>query len=171
MMATIRIDDEVYESLKKRAEAFVDSPNSVLRRLLELDAPATDPESPALQFEIRKRTKAIRARSGELLDRHEYDLPILAVLDRRGGSAHAPDVVEEGGTLIADKLTDKDKETNKSGVVRWKNRVMWRRFNLVQMGLLKDDSQRGIWEISDAGRTTLGRGEVDYNGRGRERVS
>ncbi len=37
MAPTIRIDDEVYEQLKGKAEHFVDSPNSVLRRLLDLD--------------------------------------------------------------------------------------------------------------------------------------
>lgn len=31
---TIRIDEEVYQGLKKHAEVFVDTPNTVLRRLL-----------------------------------------------------------------------------------------------------------------------------------------
>ena len=37
MSVTIRIDQDVYESLKAKAEPFVDTPNSVLRRLLNLD--------------------------------------------------------------------------------------------------------------------------------------
>jgi len=37
MAPTIRIDDEVYGQLKRKAEPFVDTPNSVLRRLLDLD--------------------------------------------------------------------------------------------------------------------------------------
>ena len=36
MSPTIRIDDDVYEWLKGEAEPFVDTPNSVLRRLLGL---------------------------------------------------------------------------------------------------------------------------------------
>lgn len=36
MMPTIRISDEVFEELKGRAEAFVDTPDSVLRRVLGL---------------------------------------------------------------------------------------------------------------------------------------
>ncbi len=36
-MPTIRIDQNVWDELKTRAEPFVDSPNSVLRRLLGLD--------------------------------------------------------------------------------------------------------------------------------------
>lgn len=37
MSPTVRIDDEVYEKLKERAEPFVDTPNTVLRRVLGLD--------------------------------------------------------------------------------------------------------------------------------------
>ena len=42
MSPTIRVDDEVYEELKTNVEPFVDTPNTVLRRLLSLD-PATEP--------------------------------------------------------------------------------------------------------------------------------
>lgn len=35
----IRVDDEVYERLKGMAEPFSDTPNRVLRRVLELDPP------------------------------------------------------------------------------------------------------------------------------------
>jgi hypothetical protein len=37
MSPTIRIDDEVFTKLKNMGEAFVDTPNSVLRRVLELE--------------------------------------------------------------------------------------------------------------------------------------
>lgn len=36
MSPTIRVDDEVYEELQKRATPFVDTPNSTLRRVLGL---------------------------------------------------------------------------------------------------------------------------------------
>jgi hypothetical protein len=36
MSPTVRIDEEVYEKLKENAEPFVDTPNTVLRRLLGL---------------------------------------------------------------------------------------------------------------------------------------
>lgn len=37
-MPTIRVDDEVYEWLKSQATPFEDNPNSVLRRVAELDS-------------------------------------------------------------------------------------------------------------------------------------
>ncbi|MCY9784202.1 hypothetical protein KIK06_09880 [Nocardiopsis sp. EMB25] len=39
MSHVIRIDDEVYTELQKRAQPFVDTPNDVLRRALGLNAP------------------------------------------------------------------------------------------------------------------------------------
>ena len=42
MPPTVRIDDQVYEALQKRAVPFVDSPNDVLRRLLGLDQTPDD---------------------------------------------------------------------------------------------------------------------------------
>jgi hypothetical protein len=41
-MPNIRIDRDVYEALQKGAEPFVDTPNTVLRRLLGLDPAAKD---------------------------------------------------------------------------------------------------------------------------------
>jgi restriction endonuclease Mrr len=120
-------------------------------------------ETPRVHTSIRERKPQRRKRPGELLDRHEYDLLILGVLDRLGGSGYAADVVEEVGKLVVDKLTEADHEVNRSGVIRWKNRIMWRRFNLVTMGLLKDDSPRGQWEISDAGREALAASEINYS--------
>jgi negative regulator of replication initiation len=36
-MRTIRVDDEVFRALQRRGKPFIDTPNSVLRRLLRLD--------------------------------------------------------------------------------------------------------------------------------------
>jgi hypothetical protein len=38
---------------------------------------------------------------------------------------------------------------------RWRNAAQWSRNSMVKGGLLKSDSQRGVWEISGAGRTAL----------------
>src|SRR5437879_6345457 len=135
MVPTIRVDEDVFEWLKSQAEPFVDTPNSVIRRVAGLDDAATQ----------RRSQPAERAKPGELLDRHDYDQPILDVLARMGGSAGGSDVIDAVGEIVADKLTARDKERIESGVVRWRNRAAWRRFNLVKQGLLKDQSPRGIW--------------------------
>jgi Mrr N-terminal domain len=141
MMPTIRVDEDVFEWLKSQAEPFVDTPNSVIRRVAGLDDAITQ----------RRSQAAERAKPGELLDRHEYDQPILDALARMGGSANGSDVIDAVGEMVVDRLTARDKERIESGVVRWRNRAAWRRFNLVKQGLLKDQSPRGIWELTDEG--------------------
>jgi len=52
------------------------------------------------------------------------------------------------------KLTKLDHAKLPSGAyVRWKNYAMWERKNMVDDGLLKKDSPRGIWEITNKGKT------------------
>lgn len=42
MSHVIRVDDDVYAELQKRAQPFVDTPNDVLRRVLGLNAPGSE---------------------------------------------------------------------------------------------------------------------------------
>jgi hypothetical protein len=142
-MPTIRIDDEVYALLQSKAEPFTDTPNSVLRRELGLDSSA--------ETTFRDRKAGRRARTGTILSRFEYDVPILTALARRGGSAPMNEVVDDVGEMLAERLTELDKQPVRSGEIRWRNRAMWRRLRLVKSGLLKEDSPRGIWELSEAG--------------------
>jgi hypothetical protein len=142
-MPTIRIDDEVYRVLQSEAEPFTDTPNSVLRRLLGLESTE---EAPSVG-----RKAGRRARSGTILSRFEYDLPILTALARRGGAAPMNEVLDEVGEILTDRLTELDKQPVRSGEIRWRNRAMWRRLRLVKSGLLEEDSPRGVWELSEAG--------------------
>ena len=57
-MTKIDVDDQVYEALKKLAEPFVDSPNTVLRRLLGLDETATQTLAGSSQMESAPRMRA-----------------------------------------------------------------------------------------------------------------
>lgn len=148
MAPTIRVDDDVYARLKAEAEPFVDTPNSVLRRLLELDD-ASEPVAAEDDRETR------RAAPGTLVPSRDYWVPILRAIEERGGSAQRLDVVEAVGEALGRRLTDADRSRNRSGRVRWRNRTMWVRADLVAAGLLADDSARGIWTITEAGRKYL----------------
>jgi len=44
--------------------------------------------------------------------------------------------------------------------IRWRNTAQWCRNTMVREGLLKSDSPRGIWEISERGRKALQEGKV-----------
>lgn len=86
---------------------------------------------------------------------HVYWPAILEVLEKRGGSARSETIIDEVGNFLAGALRPADYERVPSGVVRWRNRVAWQRTNMINEGLLKKDSHRGIWEITEEGREWL----------------
>lgn len=76
---------------------------------------------------------------------------ILRVLDRLGGSSPPREVLP----LVREEfpeITDEDLTlTRKKGDSLWQNRVQWGRMHLVRVGYI-DNSQRGIWTLTEAGR-------------------
>jgi len=85
-----------------------------------------------------------------------YWVPTLQALVDLGGKARRDEVVELVGKKMQGVLTIDDQEMLPSGVeVRWKNRVAWQRENMKRLGMLRDDSPQGIWEITETGRQWL----------------
>lgn len=167
MSPTIRIDNEVFEALKTHAEPFIDTPNTVLRRLLDLGETANDrlglaeelkPERGGEGSRSRqrrrktKRTRQPRAKTGTILAESEYEIPMLEVIVEHGGRAPAREVLDELETRLGSRLTDVDKQELASGNVRWRNRAQFVRLRLVERGDMVKDSPRGVWEVTEQGR-------------------
>ena len=163
-MPEIEVDEDVFRLLKKHAEPFTDTPNTVLRRLLELDqqseAEEEEEEESKVVFPSGVRSRG-RASPGSILPESEYEIPILQELAIRGGRGHATEITGAVGERLAPRLTDRDWERMDSGEVRWRNRVHFTRLALKKRGLLASDSPRGIWEITEAGRTVLAEAEEE----------
>jgi hypothetical protein len=152
-MATIEIDEEVYDEIRAHAEPFVDlSPNSVLRRLLGIDGPGTagDGVRPAPPPSGPRLGR--RASPGSILPEREYELPILEELIARSGTGHATEITDAVGERMADRLTPLDREKLDSGDIRWRNRVQFTRLTLKNQELIASDTPRGVWTITDKGR-------------------
>jgi hypothetical protein len=169
---TIRIDDEVFEALKTRAEPLVDTPNSVLRRILDLpgtsnDVPidegrdaqrpsgAANKAAPKMQRRRPSKARAPRAKPGTILHEDEYEAPLLAILDENGGRAPSREVIDELGERLNGRLTPTDRDRLASGEIRWRNRAQFVRLKLIERGEMTKDSPRGVWEISDKGRLRI----------------
>jgi hypothetical protein len=91
---------------------------------------------------------------------HLYWPAILSALVELGGRASGDSVIDRVGEKLEGVLTPADREMLPSGVdLRWRNRVAWQRFNMVRQGLIRNDSPRGVWEITDKGRQWLPRSE------------
>lgn len=84
-------------------------------------------------------------------------IPVLAATAELGGAARADQVVQRVGAMLRSVLTEADLSPLPSNpsVARWQNGAHWVRFKLIDRGLLKKNSRRGIWEITEAGRQYL----------------
>src|SRR3954447_10289482 len=143
MPRTIEVDDEVWRVLADLAEPLVDTPNSVLRRVLLKTAQSEPERSQAAIAEGRQRN-----RRGELLPATEYFVPILRALEERGGRAPTREVLDAVGEQVKDRLTAGARElTGNGNEVRWEMRVHFARLRMKERGLIGSNSPRGTWEI------------------------
>lgn len=149
MAPTIRIDDEVWSSLQKRGQAFVDTPNDVLRRLLGLD---------------RRRMRSAngdaqrpRLKKGQRTPEEAYYMPVLNAVAELGGRARVEDILDRVGKSMAPVLAPVDYEELSTGMERWRNSAQWARNTMCRMkpALLNPGAPRGWWEITEAGRDFL----------------
>lgn len=86
-----------------------------------------------------------------------FRIPILKALDEMGGKARLQEVLARVERLMQGLLKDVDYEILPSSPdsPRWRNTAQWERNTMVKQGLLKSNSPRGVWEISDEGRRLL----------------
>lgn len=171
MSPSLEVDDQIYDLLRREAEPFVDTPNSVLRRLLglaeahgengaaptragtpgELSRPPAasrrSSRSPSNKARLRSRAPA-----GSILPEEEYIQPVLRSLVEAGGSAPSREIIELVGQMLDGRLTDLDRAPLGSGGIRWHNRVQFVRLRLIERGLMTRDAPRGVWAITDKGR-------------------
>ena len=104
--------------------------------------------------ETLKSPHGSRAKKGEITPQEVYYPYILEALIEMDGIGRSKDVVKNVGKKVRDILTAKDKvklPSNKA--ITWVNKINWARHDLVHdLGYMKTDSPKGLWEISDAGR-------------------
>ena len=74
---------------------------------------------------------------------------LIKALRAQGGRATIHDTLEWMKEHLQNRLLPGDLETRaSSGDVVWENNTCWERYNLVQEGILKSDSPRGVWELN-----------------------
>ena len=151
-MPTVRLEPEVYAALKKLAEPFVDTPSSVIRRLLEdaghLEKPKPVPAKPVEKPEPDATPQAV------------YEEMLLQVLDEqfkgRGDKRSVTLAIIE--KMQKQKLLKPaDLELVATGETRAENAIAWGRNALKQRGLLARNSARGTWELTPEGRAAARR--------------
>ncbi len=108
--------------------------------------------------------KSITSRLGRGLrtPQDAFRQPILETLNEMGGSAPVAKALERIEDKMKSVLNDYDRQflPSQPKMQRWNNNAQWCRNTLVQEGLLKSDSPRGVWEISEKGMNALKNKEI-----------
>ncbi|MBS3952333.1 MAG: winged helix-turn-helix domain-containing protein [Methylomicrobium sp.] len=78
---------------------------------------------------------------------------IITALKNMNGSGHVQQILAAMELQLAGQLLAHDLENVASGKqLVWQNNVCWERNKMVKQGILKNDSLRGIWELTEAYR-------------------
>jgi predicted transcriptional regulator len=149
MSPTIRIDDDVYKGLQKLARPFEDTPNSIIRRLLEKSG-VIPPAREATRMQTVRTRRSRKGTPQPMLE--EWLLFILG--SKFKGAADRTSAIEATMSVLKNYnlLTDADFEKVSTGEPRVENRIAWARHGLKKKGLLKSDSETGYWELTEEGR-------------------
>ena len=161
-MPEVDLENDVFEYLQSEAQPFIDTPSTVLRRLLKLNGTPNGAE-PQVPTAARARTAPTkrakrqgptrtRAAAGTILPEERYELPLLRALVAAGGRAPYREIVDAVGVELEAELMPADLEALNSGTIRWQSRLQFVRLRLIERGLLDKDTPRGVWGITDAGR-------------------
>lgn len=105
----------------------------------------------------RRSTGRIRkARVAGGISREQYRKAILEIVLDKGGKSSQQEVFNEFERMFGGVLNPIDKEILNDGYTsRWQKNIAAERYRLVAIGLLKKDSPRGVWEISEQGKRYL----------------
>jgi hypothetical protein len=148
--------DKAKEALERSGTltAFRDRVATLRKEWEEMAAAAERDEDEDTRAQRRNLGKL---RKGVRTPESAYYRPILQVLEKMGGSGKVAEVLERVGKLMKPVLKKVDFGPLASGPdnPRWRNAAQWARNSMIRDGLLKGDSPRGIWEISDKGRAML----------------
>lgn len=98
-----------------------------------------------------------RLRRGLRTPEEAHYRPILQVLVELGGQASMGQILDRVGQTMQSALREVDYQplASDSELPRWRNSAQWARNSMVREGLLRNDSPRGIWQISEAGQRYL----------------
>ena len=114
---------------------------------------ANKQSGPPIQGQTDPAAKAIWQRQTTPED--QFYQPILQAMVEMGGSAKEDDVLNQIGEKMKEVFNQVDLNAVPNGdpnVPIWRITALWARGSLVQAGLIKVDSRKKFWEITDKGR-------------------
>jgi prefoldin subunit 5 len=135
LLTEVSLDEEVGEALE------------TLRGELESLQAEIQNQVPASDQDAKPRCKRTRSNSPRT-DKQVLREFLLKSLKAHGGRASIHDALKWMQEHLQSRFLPGDLEIRSSGEVVWENNTCWERYSLVQEGILKNDSPRGVWELN-----------------------
>jgi hypothetical protein len=148
MPHSVQLSDPTFARLQQLAVPLVDTIESVIVSLLDYrdrglaDVKTDGNGAPVLADDIE---------DADQLPQKEFRVPLLEAMYELGGLARPQQATELVGKKVALRLRPGDHKLRSDGKERWENIVHWNRNELKNEGFFKNDSERGVWELSDEG--------------------
>ena len=156
-MPTIRIEEDVFEGLKKLAEPFVDTPGAVIRRLLVEKGIIQSSPTRMPPRVIRPHPDAYHQKgpAATLTPQQIYEQFLLVTLEQRfAGKGDKRGVTQ----AVIERMVKHgfigpaDLELVSTGETKAENTITWARNALKNRALIARGSRRGVWELTEDGR-------------------
>ncbi|MDE2126050.1 MAG: hypothetical protein KGJ62_05630 [Armatimonadetes bacterium] len=106
-----------------------------------------------------KRSRSREPESASTPTRHRSKEPttdfailrqqIIIALRAHGGSARSQVVIDEMAKQLEGHLLPRDLELRDTAGIVWRHNTHWERWRMVQDGILKKGSPKGVWELSE----------------------
>ena len=146
-MPVIRISEETMGRLKAWAKPLEDTAESAFAKVLDVaERNRATSGTPAAGRRPRQRRRA-----RDSLSQKAFRRPLLEVLYEAGGKAPVDKLRLTMKERMASSLLPGDFETGSTGEPHWWKATCRARNKLRKEGYLRDDSKRGVWELSGKG--------------------
>ena len=130
-------------------EHLTDNPEENAEHAIIRNAPSTDKPHSVPNAIPRRKTNGV--------PRPAFEAPILQALYESGGACKGKDVVAIVGVRMNSLFEEADFVLVNGSIPRWEKSTHWARHGLVEKGLIKHDSKRGIWELTEQGKAVVER--------------
>lgn len=141
---SFELSDEVWQRLQADAEPFVDTVDSVLRRMLNL--PPTPPRYPPIDGETSPAVVG-----GPPVCTGEYRAPVLTYLQQEGGTADRRDVLDAVHAVLGHRFREHDYSEVRPSNPLWENRIDGVVNRLRSNGLMLPATLPGVWSLTEEG--------------------
>ncbi len=153
MTHAIRIDEEVYawlqkKALEQKAKPFEVTPNSVLREIM-----TGLKENSGEQINQRTFSKETSGGDEKKTPQRAYREPILKILKQAGGKVPRSEALRNLEATLSNHFTPYDRQKIRTGAVRWERTAEWEVRQMREEQLIQPvhKTPRGIWALTEKG--------------------